>query len=137
MKGFNIYLNFDGKTREAMTFYKQCLDAELDLQTFNEAQQGGPPGSEHRVMHARLAKGGAVIMASDTMPGSRLAIGNNFSINIDCDSVEEQDRFFKALSTAGTVTMPLQDMFWGARFGMLRDKYGVQWMLNCELPKRG
>ena len=134
MKGFNIYLNFDGNTAEAMRFYQKALDARLDLQTFGEGH-GGPPGSENRVMHARLAKGDAVVMASDTMPGTKLAVGNNFSINIDCGSVDEQDRFFKALGTGGTVTMPLQDTFWGARFGMLKDKYGVQWMLNCELKK--
>ena len=137
MKGFNTYLNFDGNTAEAMRFYQKALDAKLDMQTFGDAQQGGPPGSENRVIHARLSKGDAVIMASDTMPGSELVAGNNFSINIDCDSVDEQDRFFKALSAGGATTMPLQDTFWGARFGMLTDKYGVQWMLNCELPKRG
>lgn len=138
MRGFNTYLNFDGNTREAMTFYKQCLDAELDMQTFGDIPVGGgPPGSENRVMHARLAKGGAVIMASDSVAGSKVVTGNNFFINIDCETVAEQDKYFKALSSGGTVMMPLQETFWGARFGMLSDKFGVQWMLNCELARRG
>ena len=138
MKAFNTYLNFDGETKEAMNFYKKCLDAKLDLQTFGDIPGGGgPPGSENRTMHARLEKDGAVIMASDSMPGQKVVMGNNFSINIDCGSVAEQDKYFNALAAGGKVTMPLQETFWGARFGMLVDKFGVQWMLNCELPKRG
>jgi len=138
MKAFNTYLNFDGNAGEAMRFYQKCLDAQLDLQTFGDMPGGGgPPGSANRVMHARLAKGDAVIMASDTMPGSKLTVGNNTFINIDCESPAEQDRFFNALAAGGKVMMPLQDTFWGARFGMLSDKFGVQWMLNCEMPKRG
>jgi len=138
MKGFNVYLNFDGNTRDAMTFYKKCLAAELDMQTFGDMPAGGgPPGSENRVMHARLTKEGAVIMASDSMPGQGVVMGNNFLINIDCATVAEQDEYFNALSAGGKVMMPLQETFWGARFGMLADKFGVQWMLNCELPKRG
>jgi len=137
MKAFNTYLNFDGNAGEAMNFYQKCLDAQLEMQTFGDMPGGGgPPGSENRVMHARLAKGSAVIMASDTMPGSKLVVGNNTFINIDCESVAEQDRYFNALAAGGKVMMPLQDTFWGARFGMLADKFGVQWMFNCELPKQ-
>jgi PhnB protein len=138
MRGFNTYLNFDGNTAEAMRFYEQSLDAELNMRTFGDMPGGGgPPGSENRVMHARLVKGGAVIMASDSMPDSEVVMGNNFFINIDCETAAEQDRYFKALAAGGAVLMPLQETFWGARFGMLADKFGVQWMLNCELPKRG
>ena len=61
--------------------------------------------------------------------------GTNVHLNIDCESVEEIDRLFGALSAGGTVTMPLQDTFWGARFGLLNDKFGVQWMFNCELNR--
>jgi PhnB protein len=137
MKSFTAYLNFDGNAREAMTFYQKCLGAELDVQTFGDMGAGGPPGSENRVIHARLTKGGAMLMASDSMPGQRVVFGNNVHINIDCDSVEEIDRLFDAFGAGGTVSMPLQDTFWGARFGMLTDKFGVQWMFNCELPKKG
>jgi PhnB protein len=135
MKAFQPYLNFDGNTREAMTFYKDCLDAELFIQTFGEAQAGGPPGSEDRVLHARLTKGSAILMASDTMPGMPFTIGSNFHVNIDCESVAEIDRYFAAFSEGANVTMPLQDTFWGARFGMITDRFGVNWMFNCELPK--
>jgi PhnB protein len=140
MQGFIIYLNFDGNTRDAMTFYQQCLDAELTIQTFGDMKAPGmpkTPGSEDRVVHARLTKGSAVVMASDTMPGAKLVQGNNFLINIACESLAEIERLFAAFGAGGTVMMPLQDTFWGARFGMLTDKFGVQWMFNYDLPKNG
>ncbi|MEO8623477.1 MAG: VOC family protein [bacterium] len=134
MKAFQPYLNFDGTTREAMTFYQKSLDAELTMQTFGET--GAPGPAEDRIMHARLTKGAAVLMASDSMPGMPLAVGNNVWVNIDCESIPEIEQYFTALSEGGTVIMPLADQFWGARFGMLADKFGINWMLNCELPKK-
>jgi PhnB protein len=130
------YLNFDGNCREAMTFYKECLGAELHLIPFSEMPGDHPPESKHRIMHARLAKGAMAIMASDTMPGMPLHQGNNFSISIQCDSQHEIDSLFAALSEGGKVTMPLQDQFWGARFGMSTDRFGIQWMFNFEHPKK-
>lgn len=132
MKGFITYLNFDGNAREAMTFYQKCLGAELEIQTFKDAKMDAPKGAESRVMHARLAKGSAVLMASDTMPGTPYKQGNNFSITIECDGIPEEEKLFTAFSEGGKVTMPLQDTFWGARFGMLTDKFGVTWMFNAE-----
>ena len=79
--------------------------------------------------------GSALLMASDTMPGMPFQQGNNFSVNINCESLEEIERFFTALSENGKVTMPLHDAFWGARFGMLTDQFGVNWMFNFEKPK--
>ncbi|MES2179926.1 MAG: VOC family protein [Gemmatimonadota bacterium] len=144
MKGLHTYLNFDGNTREAMTFYQQCLGAEMMIQTFGEA--GVPiPGAEERIVHARLTVGGAILMASDTPPADShtpgmetppFRPGNNFSISIDCESVDEANRLFAALGEGGTVTMPLMDMFWGAYFGCIVDKFGVSWMFNHEYPKQ-
>src|ERR1043165_8460595 len=136
MKAFQPYLNFDGNTRDAMTFYQKSLGGDLQIQTFADAHVPGPPGSENRVMHARLARGNAVLMASDTMPGHTFSQGTNIHVNVDCESVEEIEKAFKAMSQGGQVVMPLADQFWGARFGMLVDKFGVHWMFNCELPKK-
>jgi PhnB protein len=136
MKAFQPYLNFDGNAAEAMKFYQKCTGGQLDIQTFGDVKAPGPPGSEHRVMHARLTHGSeAVLMASDTMPGQPFTKGTNCWVNVDCDTVEEIERFFKAFAEGGTVVMPLADQFWGARFGMLTDKFGVQWMFNCQLSK--
>jgi PhnB protein len=135
MKEFNAYLNFDGNCKQAMTFYQKCLGAELQLMPFSEAPCDMPGDAKDRIMHARLRKGSAVLMASDTMPGHPFKQGNNFSINIACDSVEEIDKFFAALGEKGTVIMTLQETFWAARFGMLTDQFGIGWMFNFEKPK--
>jgi len=132
MKSFTPYLNFDGRTRDAMTFYHECLGGKLDVQTFGDSQMPGPPGSENRVIHARLEVDSGFIMASDSQAGQSVTFGNNAYVCVDCSSVEEIERFFAGISAGGTVTMPLQDTFWGARFGMCTDKFGVHWMFNCD-----
>ena len=135
MKSFDPYLNFDGNTREAMEFYQKCLGAELTIQTFGEAKAPFP-GMEDRIMHARLVSGPAVLMASDAMPGKPITVGNNVWVNQDCESVDEIERLFKAFGEGGKVVMPLADQFWGARFGMLTDRFGINWMFNCPLPPK-
>jgi PhnB protein len=137
MKAITPYLNFDGKTREAMTFYHKILGGDLNIQTFGDVKAPGPPGSENRVMHAGIRSASAVLMASDTMPGMPFIQGNNVHLNIDCDDIAEIERLFAGFSEGGKVTMPLEDQFWGARFGMLVDKFGMHWMFNCELPNKG
>jgi PhnB protein len=149
MKAFQPYLNFPGNTREAMTFYQKCIDGELFIQTAGEVQM--PPEQVDAmkkndqpmtrpdpdfVIHARLTKGSAILMASDAMPGAPFIKGNNVWVNIDCDTVPEIEKLFSAFSEGGSVIMPLADQFWGARFGMLTDKFGINWMFNCELPKK-
>jgi PhnB protein len=84
-----------------------------------------------------MRKGGAFLMASDTLPGMPFRQGNNFAINIECENIPEIERLFTALGEGGKVTNELQDTFWNARFGSLTDRFGVNWMFNCELPKQG
>ena len=136
MKAFIPYLNFAGNTREAMEFYHKCMGpgAELTVQTFGEAQ-GAKGDLADRVMHARLSGATMVLMASDNMPDHQFIVGNNVWITQDCESVEEIDRLFAAFAEGGQVMMPLATQFWGARFGMLTDKFGINWMFNHELPK--
>ena len=134
MRDIVAYLNFDGNCEEAMTFYASALVVPLELMKFADMPEC-PPVAEKRIMHARITKGPVVLMASDTMPGMPLHQGNNFSISVQCESAHEIDSFFAALGEGGKVTMPLQDQFWGARFGMLTDRFGVQWMFNFTHPK--
>jgi PhnB protein len=134
MKEFTTYLIFDGNCRDAMTFYKKCLDAELNIIPFSQAPTPMPADAGERTMHARLSKGTGAIMASDNMPGMPFTLGNNFSISIDCDTAEEIDKLFNALGENGKVTMPLQKTFWAARFGMLTDQFGINWMFNLNEP---
>jgi PhnB protein len=132
MANLSTYLTFNGNCRDAMTFYHQCLGGEITLQTFGEAPMDSPPGSENLVMHASITSGDMVLMASDGMPGTPVTQGTNFSININCDSQEQQDAYWSKLTAGGQITMPLDNTFWGARFGMLVDKFGIAWMLNFE-----
>ena len=137
MKEITAYLNFDGNCRQAMTFYAKCLGTELELMSFSQAPMDVPKGAEDRIMHARLTKNGSpVLMASDTPPGMPLHAGNNFYVSVNCESMQEIERLFAALGEKGKFTMPLQNMFWGAHFGMLTDQFGINWMFNYELPKQ-
>lgn len=133
MKATNVYLTFDGNCREAMTFYGKCLGGEP---SFTLASAGPPEiaamakDAPDRILHSELHSGPVVLMASDTMPGMRFHPGNNFSISITCDSLAEMERMFPALGEGGKVTMAMHDAFWGGRFGMLTDRFGISWMLS-------
>jgi PhnB protein len=136
MKEMITYLTFDGNTRQAMEFYKKCLGGELYVMPFSEGPPDMPKEAKDRIMHAKLTNGTNVLMASDTMPGHPYQQGNNFSICVNPESKQEAEKLFAALSEKGKVTMPLQDTFWGAHFGMLTDQFGVSWMFNFENPKQ-
>lgn len=137
MKSFSPYLIFDGQTREAMTFYKDCLGATLDIQSYADAPAPAAPGSEDRTIHAKLTVGDAVIMASDSQNGMKVNTGDNFFVSIDCGTDGEVDALAGKLSAGGAVLMAAQDTFWGARFAMVRDRFGVGWMFNHDKPKAG
>jgi len=133
MKEINAYLIFNGNCREAMTFYQKCLVADLQMIPFSDMPGGNvPQEAQDRLMHARLTKGPAVLMASDNMPGMPFHQGDNFSVSLNCESVQEIEKLFSALSEKGKVTMPLQETFWAARFGMFTDQFGINWMLNLD-----
>ncbi len=137
MKAVTTYLTFDGNCREAMTFYGKCLGGELRVVPFSEVPGDFPAEAKDRVMHANLAKASTFLMASDTMPGMPFQPGDNFSVCLNCESDEEIERLFGALGENGTVTMALHEAFWGARFGMLKDRFGINWMFNLERPGKG
>jgi PhnB protein len=110
MKTVTAYLSFDGNCRQAVSFYQQCLSTELELNPYPDAT--GQPSSDPsaRIMHAQLMRRGApILMASDSPQPGSLRPGNNFSVSLDCESLDEQERLFNALSRGGNVTMPLMD----------------------------
>jgi PhnB protein len=137
MKEIVTYLNFDGSCREAMSFYAKNLGADLQLLQFSDVPGDFPPESKDKIMHARLSKGKTLLMGSDLLPGMALKRGNDLWISMSCESLEEIEGLFPAFAEGGSVMMPLHDAFWGARFGVLRDRFGVGWMFNFELPKQG
>jgi PhnB protein len=90
--------------------------------------------TKDKIMHACLTKDDFMLMASDNPMGPQV-VGDNISISIHCKTIPQTQKLFKALGEGGKITMPLADTFWGAHFGMLVDKYGFHWMLNCPLKK--
>jgi PhnB protein len=131
MTQINAYLNFNGKTREAMTFYQQCLGGELVLQKISESPMAAQMPSEMgpKIVHSSLTNNGIVLMASDMM-GQNVISGNSISLCMTCSSDEEINSFFTNLSTGGKVNDPLHQSFWGSTFGSLTDKFGVTWIFN-------
>lgn len=129
----NPYLTFGGNCREAMTFYKDSLNGELEMLPFKGSPMEVAEEYQDKIMHATLRFGDAVIMASDSMPGQEIQSGNAVHISIASPNLEEAEKSFENLSKGGTVTMPFEETFWGAKFGMLTDKFGIHWMVNCEL----
>ena len=130
------YVTFAGNCEEAINFYKEALGAEVVM--INRMGEGPMEVPEHvkgKIMHARLKIGENVLYMSDTFDPSSVVQGNNVSLSLQPESLDQTEYLFNKLSAGGTVKMPLQDTFWGARFGMFIDKFGIHWMLNCELKK--
>jgi len=94
-----------------------------------------PESVKGKVMHARLKFGDNELYMSDNFDPSSIKQGNNVSLSLQPTDLAEAETVFNNLSAGGNVIMPLQDTFWGARFGMFTDKFGMQWMINCELKK--
>ncbi len=136
MKQLTPYLNFDGNCRQAMTFYGKCFGVDVQFMPFSDMPGEDAKKAGDRIMHAHLSSNSAALMASDVMPGSPFEPGNAHWITVECESIEEIDRLFAAFSESGAITMPLGDTFWGARFGMLTDQFGVRWMFNYTHPKK-
>jgi PhnB protein len=136
MTQLNPYLTFTGNCEEVINFYKNCLDGEIiSMNYFEGAPMKVPEDYKKKVMHVSLKFEGGVIMASDTLPDNKVVTGSNISLSIGLDDLKKTDEYFNKLSEGGKIIMPLQDTFWGARFGMLTDKFGINWMVNCELKK--
>lgn len=127
------YLFFSGRCEEALDFYVQALGAEITLlMRCKEAPEpmGLPPGWEDKVMHANLRIGESSLMASDGM-GEATTFGG-FALSLAAPTPEHAEAWFTALAEGGKVDMPLQQTFWAQAFGMLTDRFGVSWMVNCE-----
>jgi len=132
-----IYLMFNGNCEEAISFYKDQLGGNLiSIQRFGETPESSSESYKDKIMHAVMDLRGLTLMFSDAQEDRRVTFGDNFSIALDLKSDGEVDRVFDALSTGGQVTMAVTDTFWGARFGMCTDKFGINWMVNYDKPKK-
>ena len=132
----SIYLNFNGTCEAAFNFYKSVFGGEFGyFSRFGEmAETGGFKVSDaykNQVMHVALEIGSTLLMGSDCgeEQAPHFVQGNNFSVSVTADSKAEADKIFNALAAGGAITMPMTSMFWGDYFGMLTDKFGVNWMV--------
>ena len=137
----NPYINFNGKAEEAFTFYKSVFGGEF-AQVMRFKDMPGSPTASHeaeKIMHIALPIGGNILMGND-VPESMGRVNeeeNRSKISISAESREEADHLFNGLSAGGSVEFPIGDSPWGSYFGMFRDKYGIEWMVDFDPQYKG
>lgn len=128
------YVNFDGRCAEAFRFYETHLGAQIGMMmTHAQApdQSKVSPEMKNAVLHARLSVGGTELMGAD-IPHAQPMRSAYLSLGVDSDA--EAERIFSALSEGGEIFMPMQQTFFASRFGQLRDRFGINWMILHERP---
>jgi PhnB protein len=143
MTTINPYLTFDGTCEEAFNFYKSVFGGDFPYVGKFEDMPANPDFAvsetdKEKIMHITLPISKETsLMGSDASEafGKATIQGNNFSISINTKSVEEVTRIYNELSAGGIIKMALQKSFWGAHFGLFTDKFGIHWMVNCELQE--
>lgn len=135
--GLCAYLAFPGTCREAMTFYAEVFAGSLEISSFGETPMADqvPSGHQQAVAHAQLQIGHHVIMASDMTPGCDQQ-PSGAAVQLHYEDAEVAREIFNRLAEGGSVQMPLEETFWAQQFGMLTDRYGTHWMLNCGMVPR-
>ena len=129
----NPYLSFKDDAREAMEFYARVFGGKLEVSTFNEYHASEDPSEGDKVMHARLETDhGIVIMGADTPNAMEYSPGARISMSLSGDDEAELRGYWDKLREGGTETMPLEKAPWGDTFGMLRDRYGIDWLVNIS-----
>ncbi|GAB2678770.1 VOC family protein [Thalassiella azotivora] len=130
----NPYLNWRDSARDAMEFYRSVFGGELTINSFDEMGAGDAyPGEGHKIMHSQLeAPNGLVLMGADVPSSMALTEGTNVSISLSGGPEDEATltEYFKGLSEGGTVVEPLSTAPWGDTFGMLKDRFGINWLVN-------
>ena len=127
------YLTFGGQCEEALNFYKNALGGEIKyLSHMGDSPMEVPGNLKNKIMHARLQVGENELYMSDTFDPSSLKQGNNVSLSIDISDPVKAEELYKKLSNGGTVIMPLEKTYWAEKFGMFKDKFGINWLMNCE-----
>jgi len=133
----NPYVSFKDNARQAMEFYKSIFGGELRLSTFKEYHASQDPSEDNLIMHAELhSPAGVVFFAADTPKRMEYRQGASISLSLTGEDEKELKTFFDKLSSGGKVSMPLKKEVWGDTFGMVTDKFGVNWMVNINAPKK-
>ena len=135
MLGVNPYITYKGNCRQAIEFYKSALDAQvLGIHTVGESPMANM-GPAENIMHCSLKVGDSTIMMSDDPRLDSPAEGGNISLAIGLNDPARAKQLFDNLVKDGTVIMPLGKTYWAEAFGMVTDKFGIKWMINCEAPR--
>ncbi len=129
----NPYLMFNGRCEEAFKFYEQCFGGKAEMIRYegSPAANDVPADWRNKILHARLVVDSQVIMASDAPPG-RYSQPSGFSVSLSFEDPAQAEHVWKPLSQDGHIIMPFQETFWAQRFGMVVDRFGIPWMVNCE-----
>jgi PhnB protein len=131
MTTLNPYLGFRDNAREAMTFYQTVFGGDLNMSTFADFQASEDPAEQDKIMHAMLSGDkGMVLMGADTPNSMDYTPGNTFSVSLSGDDESELRGYWDKLADGGTVTVPLEKAPWGDTFGMCKDRFGVDWLVN-------
>jgi len=137
MEAIVPYLNFNGNAAEALAFYAKALEGTIVFQqTFGESPMPSTEETKDKIMHATFQADKLTFMVSDCPPGVSVTSGSNISLSLNFLDIPSIEKTFAALSEGAVITMALQDTFWGARFGMLTDKFGINWMFNHDKEKK-
>ena len=143
MACINPHINFNGNAEEAFNFYKSVFGGDFSkIMRFKDLASAGFPVAEHeanKIMHIALPIGESILMANDVpeILGRTNENENRSKIVISAESKEEADKLFNGLSEGGQIEMPISDSPWGTYFGMFRDKYGVEWMVDFDPNYKG
>jgi PhnB protein len=130
----NAYLNFNGNCAEAFSFYEKCFGGKIEMMM---THKDAPPDMQmspewkDKIMHVRMSVGSAVLLGSDA-PANFYKTPQGLTASLGIEKGDEAKRIFTELAEGGTVTMALQKTFWAAHFGMVTDRFGIPWMVNCE-----
>jgi PhnB protein len=128
----NPYINFQGRTREAMEFYHQVFGGKLNLVAFNETGAPKAAGPDDRVMHSHLEADGVVLMATDGSPDYPPTVGDHMAIAAGGTDKERLTKIFNDLAEGGVVKMPLAPQAWGSELGYLADRFGINWTVSID-----
>lgn len=133
----NPYINFNGNTREAVTFYAEVFKSDLpEMMTYDSVPEDPnfklPPEAHKLIMHADLKVYDGQLMFADSFPGMTYIKGNHMSIMVSLSDIEEIHRVFNILAIDGQVEMPLQETFWSKCYGQVQDQFGISWQFNHE-----
>lgn len=132
----NPYLTFNGECEAAFQFYEKALGGKIEMMMrFEDSPLSSQvrPDWRNKIIHATLSVGDHLLQGSDPPPG-RYEKPQGFSVTLNIADADEAEHIFTVLAENATVQMPIQETFWAKRFGMLVDRFGTPWMINCSRP---